>query len=289
MDPKAKAIKIQNFIDRMPALPVTMHRIIEICNDPRTSPADLNQVISIDPVLMGKVLRLINSAYYGLNAQITSLVRAIIMLGLNTIKNLALSTAVLGSLGSKATFGALNADAFWMHSLSVGVLSKKIALGRNVQKNQVEEFFIAGLLHDLGKLPLNKVFSDEYFSVIAESERSRKELHDVEVAMMGFDHCMVGRAIMNTWNLTDVIQDCVIYHHTPLEYQGVNLDYVYTVTAANFLVNDAEIGFAGDRYPDMPPPVVWERLGISDDYMDKIKDEVLAEIEKAKVFLKIAE
>ncbi len=90
---------IQAYIARMPSLPVTVSKILQICNDPKTSPSDLNQVISLDPVLMGRVMKLINSAYYSLNNQITSLVRAIIMLGINTVKNLALSTAVLGNSG----------------------------------------------------------------------------------------------------------------------------------------------------------------------------------------------
>ncbi len=92
---------IQTYISKMPSLPITVSKILQIANDPKTSPSDLNQVISLDPVLMGRVMKLINSAYYSLNNQITSLVRAIIMLGINTVKNLALSTAVLGQLSAK--------------------------------------------------------------------------------------------------------------------------------------------------------------------------------------------
>ena len=102
----------------MPSLPITVSKVLEICNNPKTSPVDLNQVISLDPVLMGKVMRLINSAYYCLPNQITSLVRAIIMLGINTVKNLALCTAVLGTLDKKGDFQALNMEGFWRHSLA---------------------------------------------------------------------------------------------------------------------------------------------------------------------------
>jgi len=104
---------IQAYVHKMPALPVTVAKVLEITNNPKTSPADLNQIISLDPVLMGKVMRLINSAYYSLPNQITSLVRAIIMLGINTVKNLALSTAVLGTLGRASDFQALNMDQCW--------------------------------------------------------------------------------------------------------------------------------------------------------------------------------
>ncbi|MDR0496536.1 MAG: HDOD domain-containing protein, partial [Treponema sp.] len=85
---------LKDFIKNMPSLPTSVTKVMEICNNPQTSPADLNQVISLDPVLMGRVLKLINSAYYGLGQQVKSLARAIIMLGMNTVKNLALSSAV---------------------------------------------------------------------------------------------------------------------------------------------------------------------------------------------------
>src|SRR5512133_808381 len=93
--------RVRDYINGMPSLPTTVTKVLEICNNPRTSPSDLNHVISLDPVLMGRVLKLINSAYYGLGTQVTSLVRAIIMLGVNTVKNLALSTAIVGRLADK--------------------------------------------------------------------------------------------------------------------------------------------------------------------------------------------
>src|SRR5512136_2738351 len=151
---------IQGYISRMPSLPITVSKILQICNDPRTSPVDLNQVISLDPVLMGRVMKLINSAYYSLPNQITSLVRAIIMLGINTVKNLALSTAVLGNLGKKSNFQALNIDGFWRHSLCVGVAAKLVAAKRKRDAKQLEEYFVSGLLHDIGKIPLNNKLSN---------------------------------------------------------------------------------------------------------------------------------
>ena len=124
--------KIQDYIDRMPSLSTTVTKVLEVCNSPNASANDLNRVISLDPVLTGHVLKLINSAYYSLPNQISSLARAIIMLGLNTVKNLALSTAVIGALGKKSSFTTLPMDAFWAHSICVGVTAKAMAVARNV-------------------------------------------------------------------------------------------------------------------------------------------------------------
>ena len=137
---------------------------------------DLNKVISLDPVLVGKVLKLVNSAYYSLPNKVTSLVNAIIMLGINTIKNLALSTAVLGNMKRKDRFKSLNVDGFWRHSIGVGVASKLIATKIGIPANKREEYFIGGLLHDIGKIPLNEIFPEEYLKVIRAADFKKDEL-----------------------------------------------------------------------------------------------------------------
>src|SRR5512138_3364437 len=108
--PADSVSRVRDYIRSMPALPTTVAKVLEVCNSPRTSPVDLDRVISLDPVLMGRVLKLINSAYYGLGTQVTSLVRAIIMMGINTVKNLALSTAIIDRFGGKGEFRALNME-----------------------------------------------------------------------------------------------------------------------------------------------------------------------------------
>src|SRR5215510_8312698 len=120
-----KALK--DYIKNMPSLPTSVTKVLEICNNPQTSPADLNHVISLDPVLVGRVLKLINSAYYGLGQPVTNLARAIIMLGINTVKNLALSTAVMGQLTTGKKSHGLDMEGFWRHSLCVGVAAKLLA------------------------------------------------------------------------------------------------------------------------------------------------------------------
>lgn len=278
---------IRDYVDKMPSLPTTVSKILEICNDPQTSPADLNRVISLDPVLMGKVMKLINSAYYGISQHITSLVRAIIMLGINTVKNLALSTAVLENLANASDFRALNMEGFWRHSLCVGVTSKLIARKRNIVATRLEEYFMAGLLHDLGKIPLNNRLSEQYVKAMANSDREQVSLYQAERAEIGADHADVGRFIMANWQLGEEITDSVAYHHSADGYEGSNKDIVYTVALSNYLANTLEIGFAGDRYPEKPDEKIFTYLKITMDWLDEIEDTVNAEIEKARIFLRI--
>ena len=289
MDPDVRLVRIRRYIENMPALPVTVGKVLEVCNNPKASPVDLNRVISVDPVLMARVMRLINSAYYGLSGKVTSLVRAIIMLGLNTVKNLALSAAVVENLGRRENFRALHAQGFWRHSLAVGVASKLIAKKREVSSKDLEEYFIAGLLHDIGKIPINAVFEDEFLEVMAHSDRGRTALYRTEREVLGLDHAAVGRMIAKTWKLSPEVIDAISAHHEPVEYDGPHKDVVYTVALANHFANIAEIGFSGDRYPEALPEGVSAHLNVDVAYLDRIEDTIHIEIEKAAVFLRIAE
>ena len=114
---------------------------MEICRDVNTSPTDLTKVISLDPVLTGKVMQLVNSAYFGLSREIISPVRAVVMLGMNTVKNLVLGATVMSAFGASKNFRALNMDMFWKHSLGVGVIAKLIAKKRNIDRKLLEGYF----------------------------------------------------------------------------------------------------------------------------------------------------
>lgn len=280
--------KLKSYIGNMPSLPTTVSKVMEICNNPRTSPTDLNHVISLDPVLMGRVLKLINSAYYGLGQQITSLVRAIIMLGINTVKNLALSTAVLDKLGNSSQFRALNMDGFWRHSLAVATAARLIAKRRGVEQIKLEEYFTAGLLHDLGKIPLNSVFAQEYVGIMGLADREKTSLVKAERRGIATDHCEVGAIIAEAWKLDQDISDAIRYHHDCQLCPNGMGDVLITVVVADYYANREEIGFSGNRYPDKPSPEVYQALNLSKDILEEIADEVNAEIEKAKVFLKLS-
>ena len=281
--------KVSSYISKLPALPVTISKVLEIANNPATSPVDLNKVISLDPVLMARVLKLINSAYYGVTNHVTSLVRAIIMLGINTVKNLALSTAVLGSFGKKDIFKSLNMSGFWLHSLSVGVLSKMIARTRKVDPKNLEEYFITGLLHDIGRIPLNNTLTTEFVQAMSQADRDRIPLHRAEAACIGFDHAAAGLLIGEAWKFGGEILDAIKCHHAPESCAKENIPFVYTVAAADYYVNTNGIGFSGSRYPQMVSEAVLSWLGISLDSLEAMHGELLQEIEKAKIFLKINE
>jgi putative nucleotidyltransferase with HDIG domain len=279
--------RIEEYIRNMPSLPTTVAKVLEVCNNPQTSPADLNHVISLDPVLVGRVLKLINSAYYGLGQQVTNLVRAIIMLGINTVKNLALSTAVMGNLSSKKNLRGLNMEGFWRHSLCVGVTAKILAKQRGIDTKQQEEYFTAGLLHDIGKIPLNAVLSTDYMLTLSAADRERISLFRAEDNTLGMNHNAAGAMIVKAWRLEGAVGDVIIHHHTCMDYSGDHRDVLFSIAAANRFASIMEIGFSGDRYPEKTDNLIWETLGVDRDVFDGLETTVNGEIEKAKIFLRL--
>jgi HD-like signal output (HDOD) protein len=234
------------------------------------------------------VLKLINSAYYALGQPITNLARAIIMLGINTVKNLALSTAVMGHLSSRKSISGLNMEGFWRHSLCVGVSAKLLAKKRGVDPKLTEEYFTAGLLHDIGKIPINALLPKEYMLTISTADRVRKSLFQAEIKALGINHCTTGGMIKAAWKLDGAVGDSITFHHDCDNYTGDYKEVLFSVAVANRFALHSEIGFSGDCHPAALPPSVWEVLNVPRDVFDDIEHSVNSEIEKAEIFLKIS-
>jgi len=232
-------------------------------------------------------LKLINSAYYGFGQQVTNLVRAIIMLGINTVKNLALSTAVMGNLSTGKDFQGLNMEGFWRHSLCVGVAAKMLARKRGIDGKQTEEYFTAGLLHDIGKIPLNAVLAKEYMLTISAADLERVPLYKSEDKTLGINHCSAGAMIAKAWRLEGPVGETIMNHHNCSAYAGDYKDILFTVAAVNRFASMTEIGFSGDRYPENTESIIWETLGISPNVLEGMEQTVSGEIDKAKIFLKL--
>ncbi len=280
--------QINKYIDDMPALPITVTKIFEVANNLKSTAKDLNDVISIDPVLTGKVLKLINSAYYGMSEQVTSIVKAVIMLGLNTLKNLALSSAVISSVSDKNSFIALNLEGFWRHSIGVGVTAKRIAMNLGMEKKVIEEFFIAGLLHDIGKITLNKYFPKLYLEAIKLSDINHKPLYQEETEQIHVNHTVVGGLIAKKWNLSKSLSEVILKHHSLENLDEAVKRVVYIVNLANTFCNINNIGFSGDLGKESFNPQALEYLNLSETALFEILQDVQKDIQNAEIFLKIS-
>jgi HD-like signal output (HDOD) protein len=277
-----KAVK--EYVKDMPCFSITVAKVLDICNNSQSSPMDLNRVVSLDPVLAARVLRLVYSAYDRSARPVTNLVKAIIMLGINTVKNMALSTAVLANRAVKDS-AEFDMDGFWRHSLCTGIAARLIAQKRNIADTRLEEYFIAGLLHDIGKIPANAVKADKYREAMKLANRERIDLYRAEKRILDFDHCDAGKIIVKAWHLEGAVGDVISFHHSCLEYEGPYRDILYTVAVANRFSPAMEIGFSGDLHPEPVAPEILKYLAVNEDVFGEFESTIKKKIEDALVFL----
>jgi putative nucleotidyltransferase with HDIG domain len=286
IDPKTQ-IKLDRYIQNMPPLPVTVSKILEVTKNPNVDAKELNNVISLDPVLTGRVLKLINSAYYSLPNQITSIVRAIVMLGINTVKNLAISTSVLSSVKDKKNFNALDMDGFWRHSICVGVMAKTFAKIQRIDSKKIEEYFVAGLLHDIGKIPLNSTFPEIYIQAMNYSQQTKTPLYLAETKFFSINHAELGFQIAKLWKLNPLLFSSICFHHTFEEVDENAKKFVATIALANIITNKIGIGFSGNKYPEEREEEIFKITGHTWDDISQAEESATEAIKKAEIFLQL--
>ncbi len=274
--------RLMQSIEKMPSLPTTVTKVIELANDLNSSPRDLLKVIQLDPVLTAKVLKLINSAFFGMPNKV-SLKQAVVMLGINTIKNLALSTAIIGQMGkSRIKVKDFNQYSFWEHSLGAATAAKKICRKIEPDPRVADEYFVAGLVHDIGKIVMALALP-RWFSTTIEHARAN-ELSSVRAEMdkMGIDHAEVGSILAQKWSLSEDLVNATRYHHVPEEDHH---RLVWVVHVANCSVENmgyvASKDFAGAWLDEK----AFEILGLGEEEIRATLQVLPDEIEKATVFL----
>ncbi len=271
--------------DNMPSLSPTASKVMQLANNINTPPPELTKVIKLDPVLSAKVLKLVNSSYFSLPNQIVSLEKAVIMLGLNTIKNLALSAATLAQMEEKSMPANFDANGFWKHSLAVGVTAKLIAQKRGIDKKVVEDYFIAGLLHDLGILVEAKIFPEEFQRILLSIE-SLSLIDAEDVILDGLNHCSIGKALAEKWALSEGLMNVMLGHHTPFDQEEPS-DLLLSVYLANIICKNNKEGLVLDQIPIEIDTKAFEKLGIEASIEGEILEVLESEIIKATEFLKV--
>ncbi|MGK5088728.1 HDOD domain-containing protein [Bdellovibrionota bacterium FG-2] len=271
---------LTKYIEKMPTFSPATSKIIQLANKLNTSPNEIVAAIRLDPILTGRVLQLVNSAYFSLAQRVTSLNRAVVYLGINTIKNLALSTAVLQTFENKNKELAELVKPVWRHSLATAVCAKIIAKASAVPVNMLEEYFIAGLLHDIGKTILMQAFFETQphdGKISAAEEKSRYSL----------DHSELGAQTLKKWNFHEQISEAVFSHHTPVAQNKISyiLQLADSMTYRLGLNGEQEESEKQTRPVD---PDTWKVLGIEEARVLRELETAQEQIEKAEVFLNIA-
>ncbi len=222
----------------IPSLPEVVNRIVEIMAKPNTPASEIARLISYDPGLTSKVLRMTNSAAYGFQRQISSVQHGIMILGFNTVRGLVLSASIFKMFEGAAGTSGLDHKKFWEHSMSTAIVSRLVA--DELRLPGMDDAFSAGMLHDIGKVVLDVYFKKYYELVLQTAQENRRPVHgdsflQVEQHVLGTDHSEIGAFLANKWKLPMTITEVIQYHHRPHEAEH-SASLVYVVALANELV-----------------------------------------------------
>lgn len=256
------------------SLPAVYNQIVEVVNDPRSSSADVAQVITGDTGLTARLLKLVNSAMYGFPGKIDTVSRAITLVGMNELCELALATSVLGAFGSNLG-KIVNMALFWQHSLCVAAVAK--ALAGLLRLPNSERLFTTGLLHEVGRLVLFARVPELECRILIEAAGEGQSLTDAENALFGFTHTGVGRALLVAWNLPDAHWEPVGYHHHP----GLAKRYeteAALVHVADIIACALRIGSSGEQFVPVLEPAAWTTLGISVESIPAILEDTRVQV-----------
>lgn len=206
--------KLAKMVERIPPFPQSVNRLLEITASLDCPPKEIVAVIEHDPILTMKLLKLVNSAYFGLSSEVTSIKQTVVYVGINTIKNVAISVATLAALPKTACAG-LDAQQIWRHSLQVGVIARLVARYKKVPSSQSASYFVAGLLHDIGQLVLAEFLGDDYAAMLTTEDPAELALplYQREQLRFDIDHAQVGGLIAAKWQFPTVLVDAICLHH----------------------------------------------------------------------------
>ena len=268
-------------VDAMPAFPKSVQRILELTRDVNSTPKDLVDVIDKDPVMTVKILKVVNSAYYSLPKQITSVGHAVVYLGFNTIKNLALSIAAIGMLPKDSPSG-FDGQQYLLHSLATAGLAKQLAL--RVDDADPMDCFIAGLLHDFGKVVLAQFMPLEFRAALHACQSDGIALTLALQQHLGADHFVVGAMLLEKWRFAPALIE-TIGHQNPDQLKDT--DMLACVFGANQIAKKLQFGFGGNPLFDAFPPTVQKRLGGTLDQVIASLGDLNALWAEAQLFAKL--
>jgi len=274
--------RVVNRIVNLPTLPQMVSTIVSLTGDSNCSIRDVTNAISMDPTISAKILKLVNSAFYGFPSQISNLSQAVVLLGLNTVRNVTLSASVFGTFQKNGNGdGKFDRTACLVHSSSVAFIARYLA--NKTSRQDSEEAFVGGLLHDIGKLILDTHLSREFIQAVELADaKGMVSTYDAEQEMLGVTHATIGRWLIERWKLPDSLGEAVGYHHAPDEAPG-NPRFAALLCMANCM--DHALSSSEDGIdPSRISPMALDLLGLEAAHVPGLLDAAREESEKANAF-----
>jgi HD-like signal output (HDOD) protein len=261
-------------ISHIATLPEITLKIIELVEDPSSTAQDLHNVISNDPALCSRILKVVNSAFYGLPRQIGSINRAIVLLGLNAVKNIAIAASLTKLFRGGELCPRFSAKELWVHSIATAAASKLIC--DELHLGLSDEAFLAGLIHDIGIMVEVQALRHELLQVFEEMTfdddgNPTSDMREIEQRIIGADHQAFGAGLCEAWKFPKSFTYVTQHHHDPATLPTANRMLASIVYVADRITGQLGYGFHGDL-PDLTiKPETISDLGLSLEHIEAVK------------------
>jgi HD-like signal output (HDOD) protein len=263
------------------SLPNTFYKLREVVADPACDFDDISEIISIDPSLTLRLLKIVNSAFYGFRGEIDTVSHALGVVGTEQLMQLVLATTVVGQFKG---VDMIDMDYFWKHSVACGLSARAIHQARGEYDG--ERFFVAGLLHDIGRLVMCLKAPDQLRVVLDFAQKSGDRWHMAEAKYFGFDHGAVGGALLRAWSLPKSLQEAVAHHHFPASAKNFPLEAA-TIHLADNISHQivAESDNSDNRVSNEKG--AWDAVQLSEEvHLEQIIEQVATQLEDvSQIFL----
>lgn len=255
---------------RLASPPLIYDRLMTAIQDPRSRSSDIANVLSEDPGLSARVLRVVNSAFFAFPKRIDTVTQAVTVVGTAQIRDLALATSVITAF-KDVPRDLVDMLGFWSHSLACGVAARVLA--KHLREYNVERYFVAGLIHDVGRLVMYLREGEAVRKALESHAKTELDLHKAEKEVFGFDHAQVGGYLLDSWNLPASFREAVAYHHNPARAQEYPREAA-TVHIADIIANALELGSGGQSRVPALNEKAWELVGLDSEIIPVILPEV---------------
>jgi putative nucleotidyltransferase with HDIG domain len=272
-------------LDSLPTLSVIAVRVLQVTGDPSSDTKSLVSVLRGDQSLTTRILSIAGSSWAGVCAPVSTLEKAVPLLGFAAVRSIVLSVSVFDCFpvtDADPVTGAFDRARFWKHSLAVACVAQRLCAARPEMNIEPQDAFVAGLLHDIGKVALSAVFPKAYDRAASRVNESRGDIADAERAVLGADHTVAGRQLAERWRLPRMLQEVVWLHHLAAETlpsSVISREMISIVQLADTLAREQRVGYSGNHTFYENSPRLAARLGFSDKQVAEAVTELISDVE----------
>ncbi len=271
-------------LDDFPTLPTIYSSLLAALSNPRSTVQDIANIVSKDQASVAKLLRVVNSPIFGFKSRVDTVTQAIFLIGFNELRNLILALSVMKIFTDMKGTSEFNVVDLWKHSIAVAVITR--LLGQNLGIKNIENYFISGLMHDMGKLVFYKLFPSDFIEAVNNATENNISISKAEKAVFGIDHSLAGDLLAEKWKLPSSIRNCIRAHHRGT-VDG-NVDQITAcVHLANILASVLELGNPGDTMVEEPNYRIWKELNFKEGTIRSLYEQIMIQYEQSYAILKI--